>query len=186
DKRGRLRHKPEMKDEAALEQALKEALEGEKPNQRVAAVVVNAIDEDLKGSDQVTRDYRRNVPPVLQRLVSIADGLHCAVLLIADHGHVPGTGRAQAERVRGVPKNGARWWPLREGEAADADEVVLPTTSWRPRGAAGVAVPWDASLFYGTPHIGEHGGLGLRETVAPALLIGHEWLAKWVPGTRRS
>src|SRR5690606_3672468 len=65
---------------------------------------------------------------------------------------------------------------LAEGEQPQDGEVLLPRTSWKPRGAAGIAALWDTALANRAPHYGEHGGLSLAEAVAPAFLIGPEWL----------
>ena len=73
-------------------------------------------------------------------------------------------------------EGGARWRALAEGEQPQDGEVLLPRTSWTPRGAFGVAALWDTALANRSPHYGEHGALYLAETVAPAFLIGPEWL----------
>ena len=56
----------------------------------VVAVVVNAIDEQLKGSIQVGVDYSRAPILPLEALLSAAEVAERAVLLVADYGHVPG------------------------------------------------------------------------------------------------
>jgi len=153
---------------------VKEAIAGE---ERIVAVVVNAIDENLKGSLQVAIDYRRTPILPLEALLSAAEGAERAVLLVADHGHVAGdamrvaSGRSSQDR-----DGGARWRALADGEHPQPDEVLLPKTCWKPRGAVGVAALWDTSVTNRAPHYGEHGGLSLAETVAPAFLIGPEWL----------
>ncbi len=154
--------------------AVKQAIAGD---QRVVAVVVNAIDEQLKGSLQVAVDYTRTPILPLEALLSAADGAERAVLLVADHGHVAGDAmRVAGGRIPHGREGGARWRALAEGEQPHADEVLLPRTSWKPRGAAGVAALWDTSVANRAPHYGEHGGLSLAEAVAPAFLIGPEWL----------
>lgn len=145
--------------------------------QRVVAVVVNAIDEQLKGSLQVAVDYSTTPIRPLEALLSAADEEERAVLLVADHGHVAGDGmRVAAGRIPPGREGGARWRALTDGEEPQDGEVLLPHTSWKPRGATGVAALWDTSLSNRAPHHGEHGGLSLAETVAPAFLIGPEWL----------
>lgn len=144
---------------------------------RVVAVVVNAIDEQLKGSLQVAVDYSRTPILPLEALLSAADGAERAVLLVADHGHVAGDAmRVAVGRLPQGRNGGARWRALAEGEGPQTDEVLLPRTSWKPRGAAGIAALWDTSVANRAPHYGEHGGLSLAEAVAPAFLIGPEWL----------
>jgi hypothetical protein len=157
-----------------LRDEVKQAVAGD---QRVVAVVVNAIDEQLKGSLQVAVDYSKTPILPLEALLSAADGAERAVLLVADHGHVAGDAmRVAGGRIPAGREGGARWRALVEGEQPQDGEVLLPRTSWKPRGAAGVAALWDTALANRAPHYGEHGGLSLAETVAPAFLIGPEWL----------
>lgn len=146
-------------------------------DQRVVAVVVNAIDEQLRGSMQVVHDYRRTPIPPLEALLSAAEGAERAVLLVADHGHVTGDAmRVAAGRLPQGRAGGARWRALAEGEQPHPEEILLPKASWKPRGAAGIAALWDTSVANRAPSYGEHGGLSLAEVVAPAFLIGPEWL----------
>ncbi|MBL0195988.1 MAG: BREX-2 system phosphatase PglZ [Myxococcales bacterium] len=153
---------------------VKQAVAGD---QRVVAVVVNAIDEQLKGSLQVAVDYSKIPILPLEALLSAADGAERAVLLVADHGHVAGDAmRVAGGRIPAGREGGARWRALNEGEQPQDGEVLLPRTSWKPRGAAGIAALWDTALANRAPHYGEHGGLSLAEAVAPAFLIGPEWL----------
>jgi hypothetical protein len=153
---------------------VKQAVAGD---QRVVAVVVNAIDEQLKGSIQVAVDYSKTPILPLEALLSAADGAERAVLLVADHGHVAGDAmRTVGGRIPVGREGGARWRALAEGERPLDGEVALPRTSWKPRGAAGIAALWDTALANRAAHYGEHGGLSLAEAVAPAFLIGPEWL----------
>jgi len=153
---------------------VKSAIAGE---HRIVSVVVNAIDEQLRGSLQVAVDYSRTPILPLEALLSAADGAERAVLLVADHGHVSGDAmQVVPGRLSQGQAGGSRWRPLAEGEQPKADEVLLPRTSWKPRGAAGVAALWDTAVANRAPHYGEHGGLSLAEAVAPAFLVGPEWL----------
>lgn len=153
---------------------VKQAVAGD---QRVVAVVVNAIDEQLKGSLQVAVDYSKIPILPLEALLSAADGAERAVLLVADHGHVAGDAmRVVGGRIPVGREGGARWRVLVDGEQPQDGEVLLPRTSWKPRGASGIAALWDTALANRAPHYGEHGGLSLAEAVAPAFLIGPEWL----------
>lgn len=153
---------------------VKQAIAGD---QRVVAVVVNAIDEQLKGSLQVAVDYSKTPILPLEALLSAADVAERAVLLVADHGHVAGDAmRVVGGRISAGLDAGARWRALADGEQPQDGEVLLPRTSWKPRGAAAIAALWDTSLANRAPHYGEHGGLSLAEVVAPAFLIGPEWL----------
>lgn len=153
---------------------VKQAVEGQ---QRVVAVVVNAIDEQLKGSLQVAVDYSKTPILPLEALLSVAEGGERAVLLVADHGHVAGDAmRVVAGRLQAGRQGGARWRELAEGELPQEGEVLLPRTSWKPRGAAAVATLWDTALANRAPRYGEHGGLSLAEAVAPVFFMGPDWL----------
>jgi hypothetical protein len=153
---------------------VKQAVAGD---HRVVAVVVNAIDEQLKGSLQVAVDYSKTPILPLEALLSAADGAERAVLLVADHGHVAGDAmRVAGGRIPIGREGGARWRALAEGEELQDGEVLLPPASWKPRGAASIAAMWDTTLANRAPRYGEHGGVSLAEAVAPAFLIGPEWL----------
>jgi hypothetical protein len=144
---------------------------------RAVAVVVNAIDEDLKGSLQVAKDYSRAPVLPLDALLSAAEDSDRAVLLVADHGHVLGDGtRSLSGRLGGRRPGGPRWRALAEGEAPAEEEVLLPRSAWTPRGWARIAALWDPLVVNRSANYGEHGGLSLAETVAPVWLIAPDWL----------
>ena len=149
---------------------------------RAVAVVVNAIDEELKGSLQVARDYSQGPVLPLDALLSAAEGAERAVLLVADHGHVLGDGtRPVASRLTGSRPGGPRWRALAEGEDHVAEEVALPASAWVPKGWSRVAALWDPAVVNRAAHYGEHGGLSLAEAVCPAILIGPDWLERALP-----
>jgi hypothetical protein len=149
---------------------------------RVVAVVVNAIDEDLKGSVQVAKDYSQAPVLPLDALLTAAEEGERVVLLVADHGHILGDGARVLEGRLGRNRpGGPRWRALAEDESPEAEEVVLPKTTWVPDGWDRVAVLWDPTSVNRSPKYGEHGGLSLAEAVAPALLIAPEWLERAVP-----
>ncbi len=162
-----------------LDRPIRDAVRGDA---RAVAVVVNAVDEDLKSSVQVTKDY--SLVPVLplEALLSAAEEGERAVLLVADHGHVLGDGAStQPGRLGDGRPGGARWRALSSGESAEPEEVVLPRSAWTPRGYERTAVLWDPAVVNRSPSYGEHGGLSLSEAVAPALLIAPDWLERAVP-----
>ncbi|MCB9531339.1 MAG: BREX-2 system phosphatase PglZ [Myxococcales bacterium] len=158
---------------------LRDAIEGTCP---AVAVVVNAIDEDLKGSVQVAIDY--SLAPVLplEALLTAAEEGERVVLLVADHGHVLGDGTRPLEGRLGKGRpGGARWRALAADEMPEPDEVALPRTCWSPRGWDRVAVLWDPTVVNRATSYGAHGGLSLAEAVAPAILIAPDWLERAAP-----
>lgn len=145
------------------------------PNRRVVAMVINAIDSALKGDVQHAADWRAENIRSLLDLLQKAKEAQRAVLLVADHGHVP------ADRLSNVGQGGsgggARWRPW-----VSPDEALLECelgfaggAIGSPRGAHGVVLLTDdASRYRGAPTAGEHGGATLAEVVTPCVLIGSE------------
>lgn len=156
----------------AASEAVKEKIAGD---DRIVAVVVNAIDDQLKGSKQLRVECSLDHIKPLRELLGTAESAGRAVLLVSDHGHVPG----DVLRSRGqTPDGHARWRVLAKGEQPKEFEVVLPTSNtWRPKATAAVAAIWDDTACYGDPKYGEHGGVSLAEVIAPLVLIAPQQLA---------
>jgi hypothetical protein len=142
---------------------------------RVVAVVVNAIDDQLKGSRQMRvpcdLGHIKPLGPLLQEATEAGR----AVLLVADHGHVLG---ARLSLVRAPEAGPKRWRPLGAGDAPAANEVCVSVDStWRPRGKAKVALLFrETEAYGGSAHVGEHGGASLAEVVSPAILVASDRL----------
>jgi hypothetical protein len=158
-------------------QASVEAISLVRSTDRVVGIVINAIDEQLKAGQQIDVDYNtRSIRPLADLLTAAAQAER-AVLLVADHGHVPGT------RLRPITASfqalGARWRALGDGEKALESEVALKGPGvCVPRGKEAVALLVRETDVHGSlSHQGEHGGAALAEVVAPALLIGAESLS---------
>ena len=159
-----------------LEPDVKSAVEGD---ERIVGVVVNAIDEQLKGSPQILVDYSTLPIKPLVGLLAAADAAERVVLLASDHGHVPGDAMKKHDRLlRTAAEGGARWREIGPDDQVQDFERLLPEKCWRPSGTKAIAAVWDETVANRHPHYGEHGGLSLAEVVAPALLIAPEWLAQ--------
>ncbi|RKH14941.1 BREX-2 system phosphatase PglZ [Corallococcus sp. CA053C] len=169
-----LRHDVQSLNGAASEQARKLVLSED----RVVALVVNAIDEQLKGGRQIRVEYKLQTIKPLRDLLDAAALAGRAVLMVADHGHVPGS--RMSRLAVPVEAGGARWRILAEEEAAHPNEVVFSEDEvWRPRGKKRVGLLFRESDSYGAmSHEGEHGGASLAEVVAPALLVASESLSR--------
>lgn len=165
-------------DHQLLSPKARSALENDR--QRVVAMVLNTIDDQLKGGDKQFVRADTSSIKVLPELLAVAASHGRAVLLVADHGHVPGSHLTSQGKADG---GGARWRPLGDVDPVKEFEIKLPAgKGWVPHGAAGIAAIWDDRACYGTPHYGEHGGVSLAEVVAPAILLAPETLAEAVPG----
>jgi hypothetical protein len=146
-------------------------------DERVVALVLNAIDDQLKGSAQVRVAWEpRSIKPLLPLLeaASVADR---AVLLVADHGHVLRAREATPSPHEGI---GKRWRALGEGESPAAGEIaVTGERQWRPRGRAKVAMlVRETAAYSASGSAGEHGGASLAEVIAPAVLVAHQELLR--------
>ncbi len=167
----------ELMDGEDLHAEVKAAIEDREAP--VVGVVVNAIDEELRGSTQVVQDYSRIPITPLTGLLAAADGAERVVLLASDHGHVPGDAMTpHGQTAPGTLKGGRRWRPLGDDAELREHEIALPEDTWRPPGSQGVAAIWDEQVSNGQPGYGEHSGASLPEVVAPAVLIAPSWLAQ--------
>jgi hypothetical protein len=166
----RLRGDGQTRDGAASPDALELVLD---PQQRIVAVVINAIDMSLKADRAHETEWKLDAVKALRDLLDKATEARRAVLLCSDHGHVP------SDRLEGtgIPMvQGARWRAWQNASDPIADyEIGLAAGNgvWAPRGAHGVAlIADDAHRHGGGTGSGEHGGASLAEVVAPCVLIG--------------
>jgi hypothetical protein len=166
-----LRAESHTKSGAASEEALRLVAD---PDRRVVAIVVNAIDDALKGNPATRHAWGVGNIASLADLLFEARDSGRAVLLASDHGHVP----SDLMEFKGTPAGGgARWRPLASATDPIQDfEVAFPAgRAWAPKGAWGVALMADDTGRWGSStHAGEHGGATLAEIVAPCVLVGAE------------
>lgn len=146
--------------------------------QPVVAIVVNTIDDALKGNVDDDAAWRLDRLTGLRELFEAARVAGRRVLLCSDHGNVSG----QRLAYEGVGAGGkARWRPLVEGMALRDFEVAIESPpGWRPSepGSKGVVlIRDDAHAYSGKRNYGEHGGASLAEVVTPTVLLGCESLA---------
>lgn len=146
-------------------------------DERAVALVLNAIDDTLKAGTQ-TR-FRSTVDDIrpLRDLIQAARAAGRAILLVSDHGHVPG---ARLQTVPAPKPSGARYRALSEGEKLGPRELRLSGERvWRPKGKEAIALLWSETESYSSAaREGEHGGASLAEVVAPAVFVAHEGLAE--------
>jgi hypothetical protein len=146
-------------------------------DERVVGLVLNAIDDTLRAGPQVR--YRAVVDDIrpLRDLLQAARVAGRAILLVSDHGHVPGT---RLESLAVPHATGSRWRALSPEEEPRERELALSGDRvWRPRGKERVALLWsEADSYSSATREGEHGGASLAEVVAPAVFVAHEKLAE--------
>ena len=142
--------------------------------QRVAALVINAIDSSLHADSQQEQRWRVESIRSLRQILDAARDAGRHILLVADHGHVA------ADRLKNIGPGdggGARWRLWRsEGDALQPGERRFSGEGVRvPRGSeAIVLLEHDGVRYGGAPSAGEHGGAALAEVVAPCMLLGYE------------
>ncbi len=170
-----LRSESHTRAGAASQEAL--SLVGD-TTRRLVAIVVNAIDDALKGNPATRHEWEVDTIASLPDLLEKARLSGRAVLLASDHGHVP----ADRLEPRGpAGDGGARWRVLRTASDPVGEfEVALPAgRAWAPRGAHGIAAMADDGGRWGnSTHAGEHGGATLAEVVAPCVLVASEDLLR--------
>lgn len=144
---------------------------------RVVGVVVNAIDDQLKGSAQLRVSFTRDHIVPLRALLEAAESSGRLVLLCSDHGNISSLrfigAPARATRAEEGVENGARYRLLREKQKVEADEIELPLGALSaPKGYDRVALAVAETVRYTVMlHAGEHGGASLAEAVAPFVLL---------------
>jgi hypothetical protein len=134
-------------------------------DRRVVGVVVNAIDDELGGSRQVSPDWTLEYLAVLRGILAEAATAGRMVVITSDHGHTLETGSAI---TRGASATSDRW---RTGTDVQPESELLITGPRVLSGSGefiGLAVE---SARYLRPKVGYHGGLTPQECLVPVMLL---------------
>ncbi len=129
---------------------------------RVLAAVINAIDDQLASSSQVSVDWTLETVTLFKQVLEAARESGRVVVITSDHGHVLDHNsqyqNTQSERGERYQLDAAQ---LSDNEVKVAgDRVVTATKS--------VILPWTEQLRYTkTKNMGYHGGGSLQEVVIP-------------------
>ncbi|MBI2567265.1 MAG: BREX-2 system phosphatase PglZ [Candidatus Schekmanbacteria bacterium] len=134
-------------------------------DQKVVAIVLNAVDDHLVEDDQIrprwTVDYMRFLAAILEE----AHASGRAVVITSDHGHVVEAGTRQ----RDVGEAGDRW---RQGDAADLVPGELAFAGGRVGAPGGrIITTWSEGVRYGAKKNGYHGGVSPQEMIAPLCML---------------
>jgi hypothetical protein len=136
---------------------------------RAVGAVVNAIDDELSGAEQLRHGWTLDAIRPLGALLRAARDAGRVVVIASDHGHV---WHRQGSVYHKVADAGERWRPA-DGEPVRPGEVLVEGPRVRDgRGRPRVIVPWDEALRYGTAKSGYHGGVTPQEMLAPLLVLG--------------
>lgn len=171
--KGHLFHKGDLADQRG--QGLSPVVQDRiSQSSELVALVINAVDDQLNGSDQVRLQWNRQSIPLLRTVLEHARQSGRILVLASDHGHVLETG------TQLLPSNGGgeRWSvPDRtctEGEILVRGERLAP---W----VGEVIVPWSERIRYAPAHNGYHGGLTAQEWLAPLCVMAPMGLATALP-----
>lgn len=153
-------------DSAALSGKVRGALSGSE--HRVVAIVINAIDDQLKTGGQLSLDWKVQDIGILPAILEAAAEGERLVVLTSDHGHIP-----EMENTRAVNRAAEGEARYRYGEADD--EAEREFTGARIKAATGresVVLPVTESLRYGQKAAGYHGGACDLEAMVPLAVFG--------------
>jgi hypothetical protein len=156
-------HKSELSDGFGLSEAVREAIGAR--DQGVVAVVYNAVDDHLDGSNQLRYPWSLDDLRIMRPLLHEARHAGRVLVITADHGHV-----IDERTVQRTYADGDRW-RRKAGPVAD-DEIEL--TGGRvlaPGGLTTVVAPWSETLRYSSKRNGYHGGVTPQEVVLPLCIL---------------
>jgi hypothetical protein len=131
---------------------------------RVLAVVINAIDDQLSSSSQVTVDWSFESIALLRQVMEAAREVGRVVVLTSDHGHVLDHDSVFQQAAE---ESGERYRSAAGGTAPSELEVKVSGSRVITTGQE-VILPWSERLRYtrAKSH-GYHGGASLQEVVIP-------------------
>jgi PglZ domain len=130
-------------------------------SRRVAGVVVNAVDDDLAGSDQVNRISSLEYLDTLRLILAEAATARRVVLLTSDHGHVLDGGTEYRTNGKGDRS--------RIGDPQGAGEVRIEGP--RVVGGPVIALSVEGVRYAQKPKSGYHGGLTPQECLVPVYVL---------------
>ena len=130
-------------------------------DRRIVAVVYNAVDDHLSGSDQLHLRWSLDDLRLLKPLLYEAQAAGRALVITADHGHLIDERTTQRSGT-----DGDRWRAYTV--AVEQDEIVLEGGRVRtPSGASKIVCAWSERLRYSSKKNGYHGGVSPQELIVP-------------------
>ena len=152
-------HKGELGGSVGLSQEIREAV-GTR-DRRVVAVVYNAVDDHLSGSDQLHLRWSLDDLRLVKPLLYEAQAAGRVLIITADHGHMIDEGTSQRSS-----NDGDRWRTF--SGTVEEGEIALEGGRVRaPSGANKVICAWSERLRYSSKKNGYHGGVSPQEVVVP-------------------
>lgn len=139
---------------------------------KIAAVILNAIDDELKVTTATVRLPQLEDMGPLVSVVNSALARGWVVVMTADHGH---TWHRSKDLRRGdiVTYGGERFAPVSDGDLVPAGAAVTDDPNIvRVQAGQKVALLADTGAYFGRiPRRGYHGGVSLEEVVVPCAFL---------------
>ncbi len=158
-------HKAALRDDGSgLAEEVRAALADR--HRRLVAVVLNAVDDQLGRGDQLAPAWSVGLLRHLEAILEAAEDADRAVVLTADHGHLPEHDSELAEHAGAA--GGERYRPA-DGAPAEGEVLVRGRRVVAAGGA--LIVPWSETLRYTPRKAGYHGGVSPQELLAPLAVL---------------
>ena len=154
-------HKGELTEASStdLSDVLRQAIRN--GQQRVVAVVLNAVDDHLAKADQLRLSWTLGQFQHLDALLYEAQLEHRAVVVTSDHGHVLDEGASR------LAVGEEQRWRIVSGELAEGEAVFEGPRVERVTGFTRIIAPWSEALRYAPKRHGYHGGATPQEVLVP-------------------
>lgn len=139
--------------------------------QRVVGAVINAVDDWLDRSDQVTPRWSVAAVPLLESLLQEAAFAGRAVIVLSDHGHL-------LDHETSMQRGGesARWRSVSTGAQGPGEVLATGARVRAVTGQDSVVLAWSESLRYTGKKTGYHGGASPQEVIAPMAVLSRDGL----------
>lgn len=164
------RHPPVLFHKQDLSQAGSGSLNGDVRRvlagreHRFVGVVINAIDDQLSSSAQVSVDWSFDSITLLRQVMDAARESGRTIIITSDHGHVL---EHDSFFQQTETKNGERYWLAESGQNISATETLVTGDRVVVDGKS-VVLPWSEQMRYVRgKNLGYHGGGSLQEVVIP-------------------
>lgn len=146
---------------SALSIKVRDALAGSE--HRVVAVVVNAIDDQLKTGGQLSLDWKVQDIGILPAILEAADQGKRTIVITSDHGHIP-----EMENTKAIERQSQGEARFRHGEVSDDGERKFSGDRIEAAlGSPTIILPITEALRYGQKAAGYHGGACDLEALIP-------------------
>jgi hypothetical protein len=159
----RLFHKSDLRRGPELNDSVRDAIADSE--QKVVAIVHNAVDDQLSGSDQIDFVWAADGMRQVVALLRLARDVGRLVVVVSDHGHVIDEGT-----VLGKDGAGERW--RAPGVPGEGEIVVSGGRVLSPAGGRSIVAPWSEGIRYAGLSRGYHGGVSPQELLIPVALFG--------------